>query len=103
MQAVKLLPVAHLFVCGNRREAGSSLGEGCAERGDAIYDALKHEVEQRALTRTVWVTRTHCLGICPKLGATVALYPHGNIWVRTEPGDAAALVDAALVVPAPKP
>ena len=67
-------PKLHLLVCGNRRD-GSTLGPGCGERGDALYDALKREV---ALTRRVvdvWVTKTNCLGICPKEGATVARYP----------------------------
>ena len=29
--------------------------------------------------RTVWVTETRCLGICPKRGATVAIYPRQEI------------------------
>ena len=64
----------HLFVCANRRE-GSPLGPGCAERGDALYDALKEEVAARREVAAIWVTKTHCLGICPKRGATVARYP----------------------------
>jgi hypothetical protein len=67
-------PRLHLFVCANRRE-GSPLGPGCGERGDAVYDALKAEVAARSAHASVWVTKTHCLGICPKNGATVARYP----------------------------
>jgi hypothetical protein len=67
-------PRLHLFVCANRRE-GSALGTGCAERGDALYDALKSEVAMQRKVAEIWVTKTHCLGICPKQGATVARYP----------------------------
>jgi hypothetical protein len=66
-------PRLHLFVCVNRRE-GSPLGPGCAERGDALYDALKSEVLARRKVAEIWVTKTQCLGICPKRGATVARY-----------------------------
>ena len=67
-------PRLHLFVCANRRE-GSALGPGCGERGDALYDALKREVTRTRRVAEVWVTKTHCLGICPEEGATVARYP----------------------------
>jgi len=71
-------PRLHLFVCANRRE-GSPLGTGCAERGAALYDALKSEVARRGTVTEIWVTKTHCLGICPKHGATVARYPAGGL------------------------
>jgi hypothetical protein len=66
-------PALHLFVCANRR-SDSPLGPGCSAHGDAVYDALKHEVAARGRVRDVWITKTHCLGICPKAGATVARY-----------------------------
>ena len=72
----------HLFVCANRRE-GSPLGPGCGERGDALYDALKSEVATRRKVAEIWVTKTHCLGICPKRGATVARYP-GSAPIRSD-------------------
>jgi len=67
-------PRLHLFVCANRRE-GSPLGPGCGDRGEALYDALKAGVASRRRFAEIWVTKTHCLGICPKRGATVARYP----------------------------
>lgn len=87
----------HLFVCANRRE-GSPLGPGCAERGDALYDALKNEVAARRMVTEIWVTKTHCLGICPKRGATVARYGVGteagasSIRSDVELGDVGALL-----------
>lgn len=90
-------PRLHLFVCANRRE-GSPLGPGCGEHGDAVYDALKAEVAARGAVRHIWVTKTHCLGICPKHGATVARHP-GDAPILTEvvPADAGLLLaDDAL-------
>ncbi|MBX3187635.1 MAG: (2Fe-2S) ferredoxin domain-containing protein [Labilithrix sp.] len=86
-------PRLHLFVCANRRE-GSPLGPGCGERGDAAYDALKAEVGARGLVARVWVTKTHCLGICPPQGATVARYPSSDpIRAGLAPAEAVALLD----------
>jgi (2Fe-2S) ferredoxin len=85
-------PRLHLFVCANRRE-GSPLGPGCGERGDALYDALKARVAARRSFAEIWVTKTHCLGICPKRGATVARYPSAEpILADVELGDVDALL-----------
>src|SRR5689334_7789758 len=88
-------PRLHLFVCANRRE-GSPLGPGCSDRGDALYDALKSEVARRGKVADIWVTKTHCLGICPKRGATVARYPGCSdpILTDVEVSDVAALLEA---------
>ncbi|AKV04696.1 hypothetical protein AKJ09_11359 [Labilithrix luteola] len=97
-------PRVHLFVCANRRE-GSPLGPGCADRGEAVYDALKREVSRRRLVADVWVTKTHCLGICPKGGATVARYGGAQglgtevataILSEVDAADAGAILDHAL-------
>jgi (2Fe-2S) ferredoxin len=86
-------PRLHLFVCANRRE-GSPLGPGCADRGDALYDALKTEVGARGEIASVWVTKTHCLGICPKHGATVARYGGARaIYADVEVADVNALLE----------
>ncbi len=93
-----LSPKVHLFVCANRRE-GSPLGPGCGDRGTALFEALKQEVFARGLVVPVWVTKTHCLGICPKEGATCARYPApagGPIVSDVLPSDARALVDEAV-------
>ena len=88
-------PRLHLFVCANRRE-GSPLGPGCGERGDALYDALKDAVAARRSFAAIWVTKTHCLGICPKHGATVARYPSSEpILSDVELSDVEALLAEA--------
>lgn len=89
-----LSPRLHLFVCANRR-VDAGLGPGCGERGDAVYTALKREVGARGRVREVWVTKTHCLGICPPRGATVARWPagpEGAIMTEVTETDAAELI-----------
>jgi predicted metal-binding protein len=85
-------PRLHLFVCANRREPGSSLGPGCGEHGEALYDELKRGVARAGAHTSIWVTKTHCLGVCPKVGATVAVYPAGRILADVEVADADALL-----------
>lgn len=70
-------PNRHLFVCVNRRSEWDPLGSGCGDRGEALYASLKACVAQRGLVRDVWVTRTLCLGLCPRRGGALASYPEG--------------------------
>jgi (2Fe-2S) ferredoxin len=95
MHDAPLAPRVHLFVCGNRRDASSPLGTGCGDAGDAVYEAMKREVARRGAYRDTWVTRTHCLGQCPKRGCTVAIYPAGRIVVEVDSSEAATLFDEA--------
>jgi (2Fe-2S) ferredoxin len=85
----------HLFVCANRR-TDSSLGPGCAEAGDAVYNALKEDVATRAQFADIWVTKTHCLGLCPPRGATVASYPLGRIFTEVHASEARSLLAREL-------
>jgi hypothetical protein len=100
VRASKAVPSLHIFVCANRRE-GSPLGPGCSDRGDALYEVLKREVATRGLVQSVWITKTHCLGICPRHGATVARYgpqagaARAAILTEVEPEDGARLLDDA--------
>jgi (2Fe-2S) ferredoxin len=86
----------HLFVCTNRRDEGAALGTGCAERGERVYDWMKAEVARRGAYGTVWVTRTLCLGLCPKRGVTVAVYPQQRILTEVELEDAPEVFRAAV-------
>jgi hypothetical protein len=97
-------PALHLFVCANRRDS-SPLGPGCSAHGDAVYDALKQAVAARGRVHDVWITKTHCLGICPKAGATVARYSSAPpspvstagdpILMEVTPADASGLLEAS--------
>jgi (2Fe-2S) ferredoxin len=93
-----LSPSLHFFVCANRRPAESPLGSGCADAGETVFHTLKGEVAKRGAYRAIWVTQTQCLGICPKRGCTVAIYPRQRIVSEVEPADAVALFEGALGV-----
>lgn len=80
-------PRVHLYVCVNRRAASDPLGEGCGERGEVVFAELKKRTSH-------WVTRTQCLGLCPKRGCTVALAPSMQYVVEVEPSDIDALLGA---------
>ena len=54
----------------------------------------------RRAFNSVWVTKTHCLGICPKSGCTVAEYPRGVIYRDVETSDVVGLL-AAVAPPTP--
>jgi (2Fe-2S) ferredoxin len=61
---------------------------------------LKAEVAVRRQHVEIWVTKTHCLGICPKRGATVARYPSAApIVADVELGDVDALLSGERADP----
>ena len=91
MRDAEIAPEAHLFVCANRRPQDSPLGPGCGDAGDALFDALKAEVAARREYGRVWITKTMCLGVCPKHGATVARYPEQRILSEALASDAPAI------------
>jgi hypothetical protein len=97
VRSPNLAPEVHLFVCANRR-TDSPLGPGCGDYGEAVYADLKREVGDRGLVQQVWVTKTHCLGICPRRGATVATYfartgTKDALTTEVEAGDASTILD----------
>jgi (2Fe-2S) ferredoxin len=101
MRPAPLAPSVHLFVCANRRPADNPLGPGCGDAGDAVFESMKAEVAKRGAYRAVWVTRTQCLGLCPKRGCTVAMYPRQRIVSEVELADAPALFASAIAQAGP--
>ena len=89
------VPDVHLFVCANHRDADSPLGPGCGDGGERVFAVMKAEVARRGAYRAIWVTKTYCLGVCPKSGATVAVYPQGALYSEVDETEAAMLLDAA--------
>jgi (2Fe-2S) ferredoxin len=95
MRSSQLRPRLHVYVCGNRRDADDPLGSGCGDDGEAVFSALK--ARTRSLDpRSVWVTRTQCLGLCPKRGCTVAVAPSMQYLVEVELDDVEPLVSALV-------
>jgi (2Fe-2S) ferredoxin len=96
MRSALTAPCLHLFVCANRRPLDSPLGPGCANSGEVLYDALKEEVSSRRQFADVWVTKTSCLGICPREGATVIAYPLGHVFTEAFASEASAFYEREL-------
>ncbi len=94
MKASSYRPRVHLFVCANRRSDDDPLGGGCGARGDAVFDAFKAATRARGLVSAVWVTKTHCLGLCPKIGCTVGIAPAMRYLVDVETSSVDEVLDA---------
>jgi (2Fe-2S) ferredoxin len=58
----------------------------------AVFAAARRVVSAQGLTASLWVTRTGCLGHCPREGCAVAVYPAGGQWVDVRAEDVDALV-----------
>jgi predicted metal-binding protein len=93
-------PDVHLFVCANRRDASSPLGPGCGDAGERVYASMKSDVAERGAYRSIWVTKTHCLGACPKRGCSVAVYARhpvsAALFSEVVEDEARALLDDAV-------
>ena len=87
------LPQSHFFVCANQRDPASPLGAGCGDRGEEVYAALKEAILSKGAVATVWITKTHCLGICPRTGCTIAVYPDGAIASEVTTEDAIRMLE----------
>ncbi len=61
-----------------------------------MYEAMKDEVARRGAHAEVWVTRTACLGVCPKTGCAVAEYPRGRVAAEVTAAEAVAWLRAAM-------
>lgn len=84
---------AFLLVCTNHRPPGNPLGPGCAGHGDALYAVLQQAVVRRGLSSRVWLARTSCLGLCPRVGAAVAISPGGALFTEATPADVPSLLE----------
>lgn len=74
-------------MCVNARADGDPLGPGCSARGESVYNAFKAKVAASGLLTRVWVTRTHCLGLCPPVGTAVASHPGGGLFTEVDAND----------------
>ena len=62
-----------------------------------MLEAFLRERATRGLYRTVYVTQTMCLGVCPARGGTVVVYPEGTWYVGVGEADVAEIFDAHIV------
>ena len=67
----------HLFICGNRREAGHPRGCCDPSGSEALHKAFKKALAERGIKR-VRANKSGCLDQCEK-GPTVVVYPE-TVW-----------------------
>jgi NADP-reducing hydrogenase subunit HndC len=78
----------YILVCG---------GTACeSNRGIALVDALKKEVEERGLINDVQIVRTGCLGFCEK-GPIVKILPEDTFYVEVRPEDASEIIQEHII------
>lgn len=87
----------HVLVCTNVRDPAKGKPSCGLNGAIAFRERLKHEVKARGLKRTVMVTQSGCLDLCPQTGCAVAIYPE-NEWLHsgTDEADAEALLARIL-------
>lgn len=93
---VSLRPERHVLVCTRVRAAETGMPSCRPNGGDHVLAALLEERNRRGLVRSVYVTETGCLGVCPEKGSTVVVYPEGVWYVGVTPGDVAEIVSEHL-------
>lgn len=96
VKRAELQTTAHIFVCVNQRRASDPLGEGCGARGEAVHAAVRSALGRGRLFGRVWLARSYCLGVCPKVGATAVVAPRGEVRTEVVEADADALIALAL-------
>lgn len=99
MKPAAFAPRVHLLVCANARAADDPLRSGCGAAGPAVFAALKSAVLGAGAARGVWVTRTACLGHCPRVGCAVVIHPRNEHRVEVTADDAPALLREVLRAP----
>ena len=78
----------YILVCG---------GTACeSNKGIALIEALKKEIEDNGLVRDVQVVRTGCLGFCEK-GPIVKILPEDTFYVEVTPEDAVEIVQEHII------
>ncbi|MCA9774898.1 MAG: (2Fe-2S) ferredoxin domain-containing protein [Myxococcales bacterium] len=89
-----LVPEFQILVCVNEREGGQSC---CgAQGGKEIREALKEAVGKLKLKPRLRVSQTGCLGVCPRSGVTIAVYPENLVYTEVEVADVPALIERHL-------
>lgn len=80
-----------VFVCTNVRADGRVACANPGRGGDALCEALKHEVKKAGLKGTVRVARSGCLDRCAQ-GPNLFVYPEGEWYSGVKPEDVPELL-----------
>jgi (2Fe-2S) ferredoxin len=87
---------AHIFVCCNRREPGSSRGCCNPDGSDVLRNRFKAELKRRNLGPLVRANYSGCLDQC-ELGPTVVIYPQGIWYGHVKPDDVPRILDETVI------
>lgn len=90
-------PEFHIFVCTNRRPLDAQMPSCAPNGGREVLDAFLRERATRGLYRSVYITQSLCLGVCPTEGSTVVVYPEGVWYVGVRASDVAEIFSAHIV------
>lgn len=74
----------------------SGLGAGCEGRGAEVLEALRTEVQRSGAGGAIWITESKCLGMCPRKGAGLAVYPSGELYTQVVPSDVPTILQNAF-------
>ena len=84
----------YLFVCVNRRPAGTPKGSCAARGGMDLHSRLKALTKERGLDKLeVRACTASCLDVC-RLGPAIAVEPDHYFYGRVQPEDLMEIVDA---------
>jgi (2Fe-2S) ferredoxin len=86
----------HLFVCCNRRKAGSERGSCDPEGDERLRSAFKKEIEKRGLKPDVRANSAGCLDQC-ELGPVVVIYPQAVWYGGVTLADVPRIVEETIV------
>jgi len=87
----------HFLVCTNRRPADASMPSCAAHGGVDIVAALRRARTEHGVASSVFVTETTCLGVCPREGTTVVVYPEAAWYVGVTPADVPEIVETHML------
>lgn len=96
MKPSSIAPRVQLFVCTNVRAAEDPLKSACGAHGLPVFNALRAEASRLGVSGAVWITRSGCLGHCPRDGCSVVVYPRGGQWTDVRTEDTEALLREAI-------
>lgn len=86
----------HIFVCCNRRPAGSPRGCCDPDGAERLRTRFKEEVKRRGLTPEVRANAAGCLDQC-ECGPTVVIYPQGIWYGGVTEQDVERILDETVV------
>jgi (2Fe-2S) ferredoxin len=74
-----------------------SCGANGSDDGARILESLHRARSRHGLGADVFITETRCLGACPRLGATLVVYPEATWYVGVTADDVDEIVASHML------